>query len=420
MSQPVRSQSRSLGYFLRGATNFAQRRTVHAIARFITGILTAAYDKSVAAIQQAVVGAPTPSAMRQFLRSADLTPKLRALIDWKTGHAIRKALCSKRNRRGPIVFVVDSTCKSSLGRWLKHAFKIGRWAKGQARNHIYVCGLLLFPDGRCLPVRPRQKKKGRGAATQVDLAGELVRQLTVWLCHHEVIVLADGFFFSRKFLNVLRASPFHYVLASQDNTVLRDGRSLKTLFQKVRLQRSCATLPGSWGARSQTFSAARLDVDLKCGGPQVAVFSRLYRKRRAKGKYLVSDLSDSPLEHLVGLYSLRWQVEVYFRDVKMFLGFDQYRVRGEHGPENFVLLVTLAYQFLHWRGDAADACCGTLVRLRRFQRLLDAENIRVIERAVLTRHARKRLREHFAPWPTSGARSSYNPQRERSRPQAAS
>jgi hypothetical protein len=420
MSQPLRSRSRSLGYFLRGATHFAQPRTINAIARFVTGILTAAYDKSVAAIQQVVADAPTASAMRQFLCSAEVTPKLEALLDWKTGHAIRKALRSKRNRRGPILFTIDSTYKSSLGKWLRNAFKIGRWAKGQARNHIYVCGMLQFPDGRCLPVRLRQKKRGRGAATQIDLACELVRQLTVWLRQYEVIVLADGFFFSRKLVNVLRASPFHYVLACQSNTVLKDGRSLKTLFKRVRLHRSCATLPGSWGKRLKIFSAARRDVDLKCRGRQVAVHSRLYRKQRAQAKYLISDLSDLPLEQLVGLYSMRWQVEVYFRDVKMFLGFDQYRVTGLHGPENFVLLVTLAYQFLHWRAEASADSRGTLVRLRRLQRILEADNIRVIERAVLTRHARKGLQEHFAVPPASGALSSRRPQNARSGPKTAS
>jgi len=358
--------------------------------------------------------------MRQFLCSAEVTPKLEALLDWKTGHAIRRALRARRNRRGPIVFTIDSTYKSSLGKWLRNAFKIGRWEKGQSRNHIYVCGVLQFPDGRCLPIRLRQKKRGRGAATQIDLACELVRQLTVWLRQYEVIVLADGFFFSRKLVKALKASSFHYVLACQGNTVLKDGRSLKTLFENVRLHRSCATLPGSWGKRLKTFSAARRDVDLKCGGNPVAVLSRLYRKQRAKAKYPISDLSDAPLEQLVGLYSLRWKIEVYFRDVKMFLGFDQYRVTGPHGPENFVHLVTLAYQFLHWREGASADSRGTLVRLRRLQLILDADNIRVIERAVLTRHGRTRLREHFVLPPASGARSSCRPQNARSGPQVAS
>jgi len=406
-----------LGYFLRGTTQTVGARTVNAIARFITGILCAAYEKSVAAIQDAVADAPTASAMRQFLNSGTLTPKLCELLDAKTRHALRRALQEPRNRRGPIVFAIDSTCKSTLAQFGKNLFSVGRWGKAQARNHIYVCGVLLFPDGRCLPVRPRQKKKGRWEASQIDLAGELVQQLVPWLGRYEVVVVADAFFFSRKLIDVLQASPFHYVLACRGNTVVKGGRSLASRFARTRLTRSRATLPGSWGKRLQTYSAAREVLDLRSGGTQAALVSRLHRKRRATTKYLVSDLVDAPLTHVLGLYSVRWAVEVYFRDVKMFLGFDQYQVSSEHGPENFILLVTLAYQFLHWRGEAVQEPLGTVARLRRLHRILNAENVRIIERAVLTRHDRRDLRIYFGESPGAGAQRSRIPQNARSAPQ---
>ncbi len=395
MIQAIQGRNRWLGYFLRGATRFARRRTVDAIARFVTGILCAAYDRSVAAIQQAVADAATPSAMRQFLHRKELTPRLACLVDWKTGQCIRKALRAPKNRRGSIIFAIDSTCKSTLSQRARHVFRIGRWKQSAAANHIFVCGLLLFPDGRRLPVRPRQKKRGRRAATQIDLAVALVRQLTPWLRGRSVVVVADGFFFSNKLVRALQASPFHYVVACQDNTILTDGTHVRELRARTRLHRSCATLPGSRGERSQTFSAALRHVCLRCGGYQALVFSRRYRKRGAKVKYLVSDLVDAPVEQIVRLYALRWQVEVYFRDAKMFLGFDQYRVTGPHAPENFVLLVTLAYQFLHWRAGAAARRAGTLVRLRDFMDEVTLDNVQALERAVLTRHRRRAIREHF-------------------------
>ena len=391
--QPIRGRNPQLGYFLRGASRFARQRTVNALARFVVGTIFAAYDRTVAGIQEAIVDSPSATAMRDFLRNKKLTPKLATILDWKTRQNLRKALRNPKNRQGSIIFAIDSTFKSTLSRLARHVFSLGKG--NRVGNHIFVYGVLIFPDGRRLPLRPRQKKKGKGTATQVDLAMELVRNLALSLRGRSIVVVADSFFFSKKFIRAIKASGFHYVIACKGNTVLADGSNLESLLRKTRLTCSCVTLPSSRGERQKRFSVALRHLDLRCGGTQTVVFSRLHKKRGARVKFLVSDLLDATAAKIVRLYAQRWDVEVFFREVKMYLGLDQYRASGEAAPENFAMLVTLAYQFLHWRGGISGRAQTTLACIKGLTHEVAADNIAAIERAAITRHARKKIRERF-------------------------
>jgi hypothetical protein len=418
MIQALRGRNKQIGYFFRGALQFARQRTVNAIARFVMGIIFCAYDRNVAGIAHAVADSPTVTALRDFLRSRLLTPKLARILDWKTCQNIRKALRNPRNRLGSIVLAIDSTFKGTLSRLASHLFFPGKGDR--VGNHIFVFAVLVFPDGTRLPLRPRQKKAGKHALSQVELAGELVRSLSESLKGYSVVVAADAFFFSKKFIQAIRASGFHYVLACKGNTVRADGANLDSLLGNLRLTGSCVTLPASRGERQKKFSVALRRYTLRCGGTQAVVFSRLFKKQGARVKFLVSDLLDATATEIVRLYALRWQVELFFREVKMYLGLDQYRASGEVAPENFAMLVTLAYQFLHWREAAAGGSMTTLARIQELGDEIAADNIATIERGAITRHRRKKIRAHFHLDPRQKARKSRGPTKPLRRGRSAS
>jgi hypothetical protein len=405
MIQPVRSANPHLGYFLRGAASVVPNRTLGPVRRFVMGIVFAMYERTVVGMHDALGDAPTPSAMRQSLRNPGLTPKLRRLVDWKTGQNIRKALRRARKWRHPIVLAIDSTFKGTLSTLAWDLFATRGKRIGQ---HIFVFGVLVFPDGRVLPLRPLQKKRGRGTPTQVDLAGELVASVADELAGQRVVVTADSYFFAKKFLRAIRAAGFHYVIACKANTVLRDRSHLSSLLQRLRLKGSSVTLPACRGERKKHFSVALRHLDLRCGGTQAVVFSRPYKKRRARVKFLVSDLLEATAAEIARLYAQRWQIEVFFREAKMYLGLDQYRLSGKWAPESFALVVTLAYQFLHWSGDLAGPPMTTLAHIKELARQIDADNVVTIERGALTRHGRKQIRANFHVQRPSGAHASRN------------
>ena len=127
-------------------------------------------------------------------------------------------------------------------------------------------------------------------------------------------------------------------------------------------------------------------------------------------KFLASDLLDASAAEITRLYALRWQVELFFRDVKTYLGFDQYRVSGPQAAENFATLVVLTHQFLHWRGQGAAApALSTLAHIQALACEVAADNVATIERAALTRHRRKRIRQRFRAHGTPCAHGSRTP-----------
>ena len=389
MFQLVQGRNQGLGYFLRGASAFAPERSVRALMRFVMGLMFTTYERTVTGIQHALADAPSPTAMRAFVRSRPLASKLTRIVDWKTGQNVRKAVRLSRFSRGPIIFAIDSTFKGTLSRRAHDLFRPGKGKR--VGQHIFVCGLLLFPDGRRLPLRLRQKRRGKGQPTQVDLAVDLIAQAAGHLKGLDVVVVADAFFFAKKVLRAVKAAGFHYVIACKGNTVLRDGANLQTLSKGIRLHGQCVTLPSSKGERSKKYSVARRQYALRCGGTQTVVFSRLYRKRRARLKFLVSDLQDAKTAEIVRLYARRWDIELFFRDAKLYLGLDDYRLTGKWAPSNIAMVMVLTYQFLHWQGTTCGPPSSTLTRIRELGDEVAAENVAAIVRAYVTRHGPRRI-----------------------------
>ena len=90
-------------------------------------------------------------------------------------------------------------------------------------------------------------------------------------------------------------------------------------------------------------------------------------------------------------YARRWEIELFFRDAKVYLGLDDYRVTGEWAPSNIAMLVVLTYELLHWQGTTCDPPSSTLTRSRALGDEIDADIVAAIVRAFTTRHGPSRI-----------------------------
>lgn len=88
------------------------------------------------------------------------------------------------------------------------------------------------------------------------------------------------------------------------------------------------------------------------------------KKRWGKAVHLISTrILDSP-EEIIRIYSIRWCIEVYHRDIKQNLGFADAYVRKKEGIARHAIFVTLAYAvlklFMHARGISTSIgeCCS--------------------------------------------------------------
>jgi len=136
------------------------------------------------------------------------------------------------------------------------------------------------------------------------------------------------------------------------------------------------------------------------------VFSRRYNKRGAELKMFVSDLVDASLGELVQHYDVRWEIEVFFREMKSQLGFEACRMRSSAAHENWAILVCLTFLHLqalshkHEQGRWGAGRVGGHPRMADYlqlhSRLVQRKNVAHLLRAGATYHDRRRILEYYA------------------------
>jgi len=75
-----------------------------------------------------------------------------------------------------------------------------------------------------------------------------------------------------------------------------------------------------------------------------------FQKTKALRVFISTDVSLST-DEILGIYTKRWPIEVFFRTCKNKLAFDQYQIRSSKGIQRFWLLMSLAHFFCCCEGD---------------------------------------------------------------------
>jgi hypothetical protein len=105
-------------------------------------------------------------------------------------------------------------------------------------------------------------------------------------------------------------------------------------------------------AKTRTFYVHRERLTLHSVGQVQVVFSTMLAPQRGKRVeiqkvLMTNDLTLSPAQ-IVELYDLRWQIELFFKELKSTLGFHQYRFRNFAKVERWVELCLITFLYLEW------------------------------------------------------------------------
>ena len=65
-------------------------------------------------------------------------------------------------------------------------------------------------------------------------------------------------------------------------------------------------------------------------------------------KILLTNASDLSVREIVDVYTLRWQIELFFKELKSSLGFHQYRFKRFTAVEGWVSLAVTTFLYLEW------------------------------------------------------------------------
>lgn len=274
--------------------------------------------------------------------------------------------------------------------------KKGRGNKGRStKAHLFVMGVLITASGARIPLPRRSyytqkyinrenrlRKEGRRKGkrltlkSQQDLACLIVKELKLPE-NVKLVVLADEAFEGKKLTNLCRKKGYAFIAPADSERTFEPKRKLhargkalaRNAYRKLRLRRGEEDtashrrhMPrgaGEKGERVYRFHCERRAV---AGIGEAAVVYSWKRRRDRSGrltsretfKVLVCSepelLGEKDIEKvgamIVEFFEMRWQVEVFFRELKSDLGLEDYQGTDFRAFERHVDLVLLSFMLL--------------------------------------------------------------------------
>lgn len=311
---------------------------------------------------------------------------------------LRQQLLEREASRGKFVFLIDATLCSQSGKKTENTYSTGnrqrRPRKGRrygkqkrARKscHSFTMGLLITPSGIRLPwsrphyTREYCRRKGLTHRTTAEAAADLVRALPLPE-GADVMVIGDTAYDAEVVRQACADRGYAWIFPCNPERVLAGGkprrrvRSLLKDWSSWRLQtvRFC---PGQGPyvayrrlspcrigpkAKPRTFYVHEERRNVHSVGETRLVFSTAKRKL-AKAmpddvKILLTNATRLSLREVVELYALRWQIELFFKELKSTLGFHQYQFQKFPSVESWTELALTAFLYLEWYRAEQLAC----------------------------------------------------------------
>jgi hypothetical protein len=312
--------------------------------------------------------------------------------DWTVLTQVTDLLLQAESRRqGAWVFIVDQTYCGQQGQKTENTFSRANYRrrpkKGQRRQkkyakrscHGFVMGLLLTPSGLRIPscrsydtpAYCAAQKKPKPYRKQTELAADLIRTVAVPE-GAEVVVLGDTAFDADVIRVACAERHWTWVVPLNPERVLEEAKPRPKVwslakelqaesFTPVRLdpgqgpfvaQRRVARCRLGPKVKTRTFYVHPERRQVHSLGDVQLVFSTKVKPEQGVAvevqKILVTNDLKRAAAAVVELYALRWQIELFFKELKSTLGLHQYRFRRFRKVEAWVQACLIAFVYLEW------------------------------------------------------------------------
>ena len=302
---------------------------------------------------------------------------------------LMRMLLAKEKKRGKFLFLIDATLVSQAGKRTQNTYSTGNRgrnpAKGRRYNrkkvvyknvHSFTFGLLITPSGIRIPMQiPHRTKEycaehGIVHMTTAEAAAEMIRTLPLD-DDAEVVVLGDTAYDAKVVQEMCEEKGYTWVFPANPERVyegttgqrpklrsrLKDWTSLS--LKTIRLRASTGKY-----ADYRRLSRWRVGPKLK---PRVYYAYQERRKVRRVGdvqivfstmkpdlekatpddvKILMTNAVHLSVSEVLELYSVRWQIELFFKEIKSTLGFSQYSFIDFRAVEAWVNLAITTVLYL--------------------------------------------------------------------------
>jgi hypothetical protein len=280
---------------------------------------------------------------------------------------LRLALLQMEAGKGKFFYIIDATLSSQSGRKTQNTHSTGnrkrRSKKGRRYNkkkvtskrcHSFTFGLLITPSGYRIPWQiPHYTKeycaeKGLQHRTTAEAAADLIRSLPLPE-DADVVVLGDTAYDANVVHQACEDRGYIWIVPANPERVyegptgqrpkvrsrLKDWTSLS--LKTIRLRASTGKYAkyrrlSKWRVgpkqKPRVYYAYQERCEVRSVGRVQLVFSTMKQNMKTATpddvKILMTNALDLSVSEVIEMYSLRWQIELFFKELKSTLGFAQY------------------------------------------------------------------------------------------------
>jgi hypothetical protein len=279
-----------------------------------------------------------------------------------------KMLLSKEPKGGRFLFIMDSTMVSQAGlktentystgnrqrRSIKKGYRYNKKKVVRKKVHNFTFGLLITPSGIRIPMQlPHFTKeycqeRGLKHRTTAESAAHMIRTLPLPV-NADVVVIGDTAFDAKVVRDACEEKGYTWIGPVNAERVyegpagtrqkvrsrLKDWKSLALKTIKLRAStgkyakyRRISKWRVGLKTKPRVYYAYQEKRTVRSVGKVLLVFStvkpNLQTATADDVKILMTNALDMNVSELLDLYSIRWQVELFFKELKSTLGFAQY------------------------------------------------------------------------------------------------
>ena len=302
---------------------------------------------------------------------------------------LREALLQLEAAMGRFFFIIDGTLSSQSGRKTQNTHSTGnrkrRPRKGcrynqkkvtRKRCHSFTFGLLITPSGYRIPwqiphyTREYCAKKGLQHRTTAEAAADLIRSLPLPE-EADVVVLGDTAYDAEVVQEACRDRGYIWIAPANPERVyegptgqrpkvrfrLKDWTSLS--LKTIRLRASTGKYAkyrrlSKWRVgpkqKPRVYHAYQEKCEVRSVGRVQLIFSTMKPNLKTATpddvKILMTNALDLTVTEVIEMYSLRWQIELFFKELKSTFGFAQYSFEKFQAVEAWVEIAITAFLFL--------------------------------------------------------------------------
>lgn len=313
---------------------------------------------------------------------------------------LQQQLLQRESNQGLFVFVIDATLCSQSGKKTQNTYSTGnrkrRPQKGRRygkqkhaskRCHSFTMGLLMTPSGIRIPfskphyTRDYCQQKGLTHRTTAEAAADMILGLPLPE-EAEVMVLGDTAYDADVIRAACASRGYQWIFPCNPERVFAGPKPRPKVRSRIQ-DWSSFTLqtvrfsPGQGKyvpyrrlsphrigpkAKSRKYYVHQERRDVHSVGETRLVFSttnpKLKKATADDVKVLMTNAFRLSVREVVELYSLRWQIELFFKELKSTLGFHQYQFQQFECVESWVKLALVTFLYLEWYRSEQLARCG--------------------------------------------------------------